>query len=69
MYDLDTVMPGCALHDFADLVNAACSSQEDEPDIFKIHFCPIVFPFIDGYLAGVRDMLEREIERWRFPRR
>jgi Ser/Thr protein kinase RdoA (MazF antagonist) len=64
--DLDTVMPGCALHDFADLVRtAACSSQEDEPDISKIHFMPDRFSaLVDGYLAGVQDMLEsREIER------
>jgi Ser/Thr protein kinase RdoA (MazF antagonist) len=64
--DLDTVMPGCALHDFADLVRtAACSSEEDEPDVFKIHFLPDRFSaLVDGYLAGVRDMLEpREIER------
>ena len=39
--DLDTVMPGCALHDFGDLVRtAACSSEEDEPDISKIYFLP-----------------------------
>ncbi|MEK9773656.1 MAG: aminoglycoside phosphotransferase family protein [Opitutae bacterium] len=64
--DLDTVMPGCALHDFADLVRtAACSSEEDEPDISKIHFLPERFSaLVDGYLAGVRDMLEpREIVR------
>ena len=64
--DLDTVMPGCALHDFADLVRtAACSSEEDEPDVSKIHFLTDRFSaLVDGYLAGVRDMLEpREIER------
>ncbi len=64
--DLDTVMPGCALHDFADLVRtAACSSEEDEPDISKIHFLPDRFSaLVDGYLAGVHDMLDsKEIER------
>jgi len=64
--DLDTVMPGCALHDFADLVRtAACSSEEDEPDVSKIHFLPDRFSaLVDGYLSGVRDMLEpREIQR------
>ena len=59
--DLDTVMPGCALHDFADLVRtAACSSEEDEPDVSKICFLPERFvALVDGYLAGVRDMLDR----------
>ena len=64
--DLDTVMPGCALHDFADLVRtAASSSEEDEADVSKIHFLPERFSaLVDGYLAGVRDMLEpSEIER------
>ena len=63
--DLDTAMPGCALHDFADLVRtAACSSEEDEPDISGIHFLPDRFSaLVEGYLAGVHDMLEpREIE-------
>ena len=59
--DLDTVMPGCVLHDFADLVRtAACSSEEDEPDVSKIGFMPERFvSLVDGYLAGVRDMLDR----------
>jgi aminoglycoside phosphotransferase (APT) family kinase protein len=58
--DLDTVMPGCALHDFGDLVRtAACSSEEDEPDVSKIHFLPDLFSaLIEGYLCGVRDLLE-----------
>ncbi len=64
--DLDTVMPGCVLHDFADLVRtAACSSEEDEPDISMIHFLPNRFSaLVDGYLAGVRDLLDSsEIDR------
>ena len=58
--DLDTVMPGCALHDFGDLVRtAACSSEEDEPDISKIHFLPDRFSaLVEGYLCGVHDLLE-----------
>ena len=58
--DLDTVMPGCALHDFGDLVRtAACSSEEDEPDISKIHFLPDRFSaLVEGYLCGVCDLLE-----------
>ena len=40
--DLDTVMPGCALHDFGDLVRTAASSaQEDEPDEKKYIFYQI----------------------------
>ena len=39
--DLDTVMPGCVLHDFGDLVRtAACSSLEDETDLSKVRFLP-----------------------------
>jgi Ser/Thr protein kinase RdoA (MazF antagonist) len=58
--DLDTVMSGCALHDFGDLVRtAACSSEEDEPDISKIHFLPDRFSaLVEGYLCGVHDLLE-----------
>jgi Ser/Thr protein kinase RdoA (MazF antagonist) len=58
--DLDTVMPGCALHDFADLVRtAACSSEEDEPDVSKIHFLPDRFSaLVEGYLCGVHDLLK-----------
>ena len=58
--DLDTVMPGCALHDFGDLVRtSACSSEEDEPDISQIHFLPDRFSaLVEGYLCGVCDLLE-----------
>ena len=58
--DLDTVMPGCVLHDFGDLVRtAACSSQEDEPDISKIYFLPDRFSaLVEGYLWGVQDLLD-----------
>ena len=63
--DLDTVMPGCALHDFGDLVRTASSSAlEDEPDEKKIHFLPNRFnAIVDGYISGTGDMLnEDEIE-------
>ena len=57
---LDTVMPGCALHYFGDLVRtAACSSEEDEPDILKIYFLPDRFSaLVEGYLCGVQDLLD-----------
>ena len=38
---------------------AACSSEEDEPDISKIHFLPDRFSaLVEGYLCGVHDLLE-----------
>ena len=63
--DLDTVMPGCALHDFGDLVRTAASSaQEDEPDEKKMHFLPNRFnAIVDGYISGAGEMLnDDEIE-------
>jgi len=63
--DLDTVMPGCALHDFGDLVRtAACSALEDEVDLDKVRFQPEVFgAIVEGYLESAGDMLEpSEIE-------
>ena len=60
--DLDTVMPGCALHDFGDLVRTAASSAlEDEVDVSKMKFLPNRFAAIlDGYLDGSGEMLLRE---------
>ena len=63
--DLDTVMPGCALHDFGDLVRtAACSALEDEVDLEKVRFQPEVFgAIVEGYLESAGEMLEQsEIE-------
>lgn len=58
--DLDTVMPGCALHDFGDLVRtAACSAAEDEPAVERIRFLPTTFEaIVEGYLDAVSDFLE-----------
>ena len=58
--DLDTVMPGCALHDFGDLVRTvACSALEDEVDLDKVRFLPEVFgAIVEGYLESAGDMLE-----------
>lgn len=60
--DLDTVMPGCALHDFGDLVRtAACSAEEDEPDASKIHFLPDTFEaIVKGYLESAGSFLTKE---------
>ena len=63
--DLDTVMPGCALHDFGDLVRtAACSAAEDEPVLEKIRFLPNTFEaIVEGYLETAGDLLEpNEVE-------
>lgn len=63
--DLDTVMPGCVLHDFGDLVRtAACSSLEDEQDLSQVCFLPAVFEAIaGGYLESAGKMLAvKEIE-------
>ena len=58
--DLDTVMPGCALHDFGDLVRtAACSSAEDERNLNLVRFLPEIFEAItEGYLKAARKFLE-----------
>ncbi len=60
--DLDTVMPGCALHDFGDLVRtAACSAFEDEVDLEKVSFLPDVFgAIVEGYLESAGDMLDSD---------
>ena len=63
--DLDTVMPGCVLHDFGDLVRtAACSSLEDETNLDQVHFLPAVFEaIVEGYLESAGAMLvQKEIE-------
>lgn len=60
--DLDTVMPGCALHDFGDLVRtAACSAEEDEPDLNKVRFLPATFDaIVKGYLNSAGSFLTKE---------
>ena len=51
--DLDTVMPGCALHDFGDLVRTAANAAvEDEPDLEKSEIFGEVEVLVEGYLAG-----------------
>lgn len=58
--DLDTVMPGCVLHDFGDLVRTAASSAlEDETDLRKVFFLPETFEaIVKGYLSSAGFMLE-----------
>lgn len=49
--DLDTVMPGCVLHDFGDLVRtAACPVSEDETNFEKVIFLPETYEaIVEGY--------------------
>lgn len=60
--DLDTVMPGCILHDFGDLVRtAACSGLEDEIDLGKVNFMSDTFSaIVQGYLESAGSMLQKE---------
>ena len=60
--DLDTVMPGCVLHDFGDLVRTTCCSvDENERDVSKVSF---LLPFFEsitkGYLDATCTMLEQD---------
>jgi Ser/Thr protein kinase RdoA (MazF antagonist) len=58
--DLDTVMPGCVLHDFGDLVRtAACPVSEDETDLNKVSFLPAIYEAIlEGYYQSTHHFLE-----------
>jgi Phosphotransferase enzyme family len=51
--DLDTVMPGCALYDFGDMVRTTTSpTLEDELDLSKVKMnLPIFKQLAEGYLA------------------
>jgi hypothetical protein len=57
--DLDTVMPGLAVHDFGDLVRAAVTGRpEDEPDLDAVAVRRDAFDAIAaGYLDGARQWL------------
>lgn len=57
--DLDTVMPGFALHDFGDLVRTASSpAPEDEPDPARMFLRPAFFgALVRGYLEGTGGIL------------
>jgi thiamine kinase-like enzyme len=52
--DLDTVMPGRSLYDFADIVRSACSScGEEEADFSKVHLRLDMFQAAaEGYLTS-----------------
>jgi hypothetical protein len=59
--DLDTVMPGLALHDFGDMVRTATSpAKEDERDLSKVTMQFSMFEaIVRGYLASARDFLTK----------
>ena len=60
--DLDTVMPGMAMYDFADAVRFICNtSVEDEPDIRRVYFDTSKFrAFCKGFLGAVKNFLTKE---------
>ena len=55
--DLDTVMPGMSMYDFADAARFICSTTvEDEPDTFKVAFDPEKFRALArGYVGTLRE--------------
>jgi hypothetical protein len=59
--DLDTVMPGCALYDFGDMVRATTSSTlEDEQDLSKVKMqMPMFKKLAEGYLSSAGQFLTK----------
>jgi hypothetical protein len=59
--DLDTVMPGCALYDFGDMVRTTTSpTLEDEKDLSKVKMhMPIFKKLAQGYLSTAGQFLTR----------
>jgi hypothetical protein len=59
--DLDTVMPGLALHDFGDMVRTATSpTKEDEQDLSKVTMQFSMFEaLLRGYLASAGDFITK----------
>lgn len=60
--DLDTVMPGLAMHDFGDAVRfAANNAAEDEPDLSKVSLDLNKFrAFAEGYIGATAKALTRQ---------
>ncbi len=63
--DLDTVMPGCALYDFGDMVRTTTSpTLEDEPDLAKVRMhMPMFRQLAEGYLSTAGQFLTRAEKR------
>jgi Ser/Thr protein kinase RdoA (MazF antagonist) len=59
--DLDTVMPGCALYDFGDMVRTTTSpTLEDEPDLSKVKMqMPMFKRLAEGYLSAAGQFLTK----------
>lgn len=57
--DLDTVMPGCALYDFGDMVRTTTSpTMEDEKDLSKVRMqMPMYKKLVEGYLSTAGQFL------------
>jgi hypothetical protein len=59
--DLDTVMPGCALYDFGDMVRTTTSpTLEDERDLSRVQMrMPMFKALCRGYLESAGDFLNK----------
>jgi aminoglycoside phosphotransferase (APT) family kinase protein len=59
--DLDTVMPGCALYDFGDMVRTTTSpTLEDEIDLSKVKMqMPMFKKLAEGYLSAAGQFLTK----------
>jgi aminoglycoside phosphotransferase (APT) family kinase protein len=59
--DLDTVMPGCALYDFGDMVRTTTSpTLEDERDLSKVRMqMPMFRKLAEGYLSSAGQFLTK----------
>ena len=59
--DLDTVMPGCALYDFGDMVRTTSSpTMEDETDLSKVQVrMPIFKALCRGYVEAAGEFLNK----------
>src|SRR5262245_26044065 len=57
--DLDTVMPGCALYDFGDMVRTTTSpTLEDEQDLSKVNMhLPVFKELAKGYVSAAESFL------------
>ncbi len=65
MIDLDTLMPGCLLHDFGDAIRTtANSAEEDESDTSMIFLNIELFEaYVRGYVSETRQFLTKtEVE-------
>jgi hypothetical protein len=62
LIDLDTVMPGYVHFDFGDALRTlACTSDEDEPDLSKVHFSTTLYQaYREGYLSTAGGFLTPE---------